>query len=81
MVPITPLRLVPIQRYRHLMPEEEYLRAQGTFSIQVVVYLDSEEEIMDDKCIDGEYDMVLYYDNDKWSVVDIDKMKLDLPQI
>lgn len=66
---------------QHLMPEEEYLRAQGTFSIQVVVYLDSEEEIMDDKCIDGEYDMVLDYDNDKWSVVDIDKMKLDLPQI
>ena len=66
---------------QHLMPEEEYLRVQGTFSIQVVVYLDSEEEIMDDKCIDGEYDMVLDYDNDKWSVVDIDKMKLDLPQI
>lgn len=66
---------------QHLMPEEEYLRVQGTFTIQVVVYLDSEEEIMDDKCIDGEYDMVLDYDNDKWSVVDIDKMKLDLPQI
>ena len=65
---------------QHLMPEEEYLRVQGTFTIQVVVYLDSEEEIMDDKCIDGEYDMVLDYDNDKWSVVDIDKMKLDLPQ-
>ena len=66
---------------QHLTPEEEYLRVQGTFTIQVVVYLDSEEEIMDDKCIDGEYDMVLDYDNDKWSVVDIDKMKLDLPQI
>ena len=61
--------------------DNPYLRVQGTFSIQVVVYLDSEEEIMDDKCIDGEYDMVLDYDNDKWSVVDLYKMKLDLPQI
>lgn len=66
---------------QHLVPEEEYLRVQGTFSIEVVVYLDDEEEIRDDKCIDGDFDMLLDYDNDKWSVIDIDKLSLDIPQI
>ena len=66
---------------QHLVPEEEYLRVQGTFSIELVVYLDHEEEIRDDKCIDGDFDIVLDYDNDKWSVIDIDKISLDIPQI
>lgn len=65
---------------RHIQKEEDYLRVEGTFSIDVVNYLGSEEEIRSDECIDGIFEFVLENNTSNWSVVDVKDMRLDLSE-
>ena len=55
------------------------LVVSGNFSISVIAYLDSEEEIKNDITLDGEFKISLEYDGKGWSVVDYDEMKLEAP--
>lgn len=63
---------------QHIQKDEDYLRVKGTFSIEAIIYLDSEEEIKSDECIDGTFDIVLENNMSKWSVADVEDMTLDL---
>lgn len=58
---------------------EGLLVVLGIFSISVIAYLDSEDEIKNDITLDGEFKMSLEYDGNEWSVVDYDEMKLEAP--
>ncbi len=58
---------------------EGLLVVSGIFSISVIAYLDSEDEIKNDITFDGEFKMSLEYDGNEWSVVDYDEMKLEAP--
>lgn len=58
---------------------EGSLVVSGNFSISVIAYLDSEEEIKNDITLDGEFKISLEYDENGWSVVDYDEMKLEAP--
>lgn len=58
---------------------EGLLVISGDFSISVIAYLDSEEEIKNDITLDGEFKMSLGYDGNGWVVVDYDEMKLEAP--
>lgn len=58
---------------------EGSLVVSGNFSISVIAYLDSEEEIKNDITLDGEFKISLEYDGNGWSVVDYDEMKLEAP--
>lgn len=62
---------------RNIVRDDGYLRVKGDFSIDVVVYLDSEEEIRTDECIDGTFDIVLENDMSKWTIAEIEAMTLD----
>lgn len=55
------------------------LVVSGNFSISVIAYFDSEEEIKNDVTLDGEFKITLEYDGNGWSVVDYDEMKLEAP--
>jgi len=63
---------------QHIQKEEDYLRVKGSFSINAVVYLDSEEEIKSDDCVDGTFDIVLENNMSKWSVIDVEDITLNL---
>lgn len=58
---------------------EGLLKVNGNFSISVIIYFDSEEEVENDVVLDGEFKMALEYSDNSWSVVDYDEMKLDAP--
>lgn len=63
---------------QHIQKEEDYLRVKGSFLINAVVYLDSEEEIKSDDCVDGTFDIVLENNMSKWSVIDVEDITLNL---
>lgn len=62
-----------------VVEHEGSLVVSGNFSISVIAYLDSEEEIKNDITLDGEFKISLEYDENGWSVVDYDEMKLEAP--
>lgn len=53
------------------------LIVSGSFTLSVVAYLDSEEEVEDDVSLDGEFKIVLEFSENHWTVIDYDYMKLN----
>lgn len=51
----------------------------GSFSISVVAYHDTEEDVKNDVTLDGVFKMTLEYSENSWSILDYDKMKLEAP--
>lgn len=53
------------------------LIVSGSFTLSVVAYLDSEEEVEDDVSLDGEFKISLEFNENHWTVIDYDYMKLN----
>lgn len=51
--------------------DEGFLVAKGSFSISVVLYLDSEEEIKEDVSLDGIFDFIMNCDGKTWEATDV----------
>lgn len=57
--------------------EDESIRVKGSISINVTLYLDSEEEIDYTKSIAGHYSIIISPDIDKWLLVKFESLSFD----